>query len=159
MNYKCLKNWHYFLPILPIVYFNKIRYKWNVKFSENCAYTFDDDDALDVNKLVGVQETINPRIRSMRVGWRWNTKLNRVDLFSYKEVDHKFDIRYIATVCTDRYITIKMIFKKQECLLIVDGKVHNIDYQLNSRLTFMSLPYFGGNKKAPHEMCIDVTNI
>jgi hypothetical protein len=132
------------------------------KFTNTAIYQFNDEDQYDVNKLFGFSLGFH-HINSVRFGWRPSEDLTKMEIVGYEylnklriptvpiyEVElnkwYKYELKYngvynhieynisdsINDFCTIHPITLKHKW--------------NIGYKLYL--------YFGGNKKAPHDILI-----
>ena len=151
MKYYCPKNFHFFLPFIPIVYIGKDEYKWKAVFSNSCKYDHGNDDQLDWNKLVGVSNTLNPRKDSIRFVWRYNKKSDLFEIGVYLEKDKKFVVTQICEVKCDESIELSLKCYKTYCLVETNKKIQMFDFK-KKHISFRLNPYFGGNLPAPHPM-------
>ena len=147
---------HWFLPVLPRLYWNKKQYNWTVKFNSNCAYNLGDDDQLDWNKLVGVSEHFNPRRHSIRFGWRYNLTTKLIEIASYKETNYHFEYNTIASVELNKSIKLSIEFCRDSATLSVDNNTYTTPFTLAYKLLIRANPYFGGNKVAPNKMSLSI---
>lgn len=127
-------------------------------FSEGCAYN--SNEAGDhINKLYGISYGFDHHYRSVRVGWRHNSNLGVIELFSYSYVKGERVIKKLINV--KQYEPVHfIIFRKNstdiiihvndECATVTDV-VKGIDKE---GVRFKLFPYFGGNPKAPNNMKI-----
>jgi hypothetical protein len=157
MKYICFKGMHWFLPVLPRFYWNKKQYNWTVNFDSSCAYDLGDDDQYDWNKLVGVSEHLNPRIHSIRFGWRYNLQNKMIEIASYKETNYKFEFNIISTVELNKNIKLNIQLYSNLVALDVSGNTYVTPFVLNNKLTIRANPYFGGNKTSPHKMSLKIS--
>lgn len=144
------------MPVLPRFYWNRKQYNWIVNFDSSCAYNLGDDDQYDWNKLVGVTEHFNPRIHSIRFGWRYNLTNNLIEIASYKETNYKFEFNILASVRLDKAVKLSMQLYSDLVALSVDDNVYITQFTLNTKLLMRANPYFGGNKVAPHKMSLSI---
>lgn len=158
MIYTILKNCHYSIH-LPKIYLGK-RTEFDVNFSldKDCAYTFNDVDQDDVDKLFGVCFGWNDHKNSVRIGWRY--KDGAFKLFSYSYNDSKRSIFLLHDFPADTTVYMKMIFdfKNNQVLFIREGYITfklNYDFP-KCKIGYYLYPYFGGNKKAPHKMNVSL---
>jgi hypothetical protein len=133
------------------------------KFTESALYHFGDQDQHDVNKLFGFSFGLHHK-NSVRFGWRPNNDLTKIEIVGYEyvnkirvptipiwdvEIDkwYQYELRYISGV-----------FGKIE-YFITDGNdyrgtIHPITLPKDFYLGYKLYLYFGGNKKAPHDIII-----
>jgi hypothetical protein len=131
------------------------------KFTDSAIYHFDDADQWDVNKLFGFSIGLHHH-NSFRFGWRPNKDLTKIEIVGYEYHDkiriptiqiceielnkwYKYQIDYIGKDDEIQYDVIgdKVISKRSK----IDLK-HKLNWGYKLGL------YFGGNKKAPHNIII-----
>ena len=160
----------------PIFRFNKNyfdrEFTQYVRFNSSCQYLIGINQA-DWNKLMGVCLSIfGPHDTSYRFAWRWCEDKRRIEICAYYYCNGK---GWIAEHLG--YMYPPLIYKVSLKLKARDGKitavfsmidvnarqphqvtVHNV---LNSspRLGFGCGLYFGGNRKAPHDIEIYTSDI
>ena len=154
MKYICFKNWHWFLPILPKIYFWKKSWLWNITFYDK--YIIEDNDKYDYNKLCGISNSINVRNNSLRIGWRYNQENNTIDLCSYKEIKNIFEAEKIFECSLNKEIKIEINkLSKTQVEIIVNDNSKIIEFKINN-ISFNTNVYFGGNKSAPNKIVIKI---
>jgi hypothetical protein len=107
------------------------------KFNFNCKYDLGDVDQQDWNKLVGFSRGYH-RKNSVRIVWRWNVEKQKMEIAHYW---YKDGVRSWGDI---KEIELGKVYKEK--LEIEKGKYPKWGYML--------WPYFGGNKKAPHDMSL-----
>jgi len=133
------------------------------KFTESAIYYFNDDDQFDVNKLFGFSVGMHHN-NSFRFGWRPNKELNKIEIVGYEYHDKiRIPIIPICEVELNRWYTysIKYSSSLKRVDYIVNDDFYNFfgsgdEINLKHKINFgyrLGL-YFGGNKKAPHNMVI-----
>lgn len=147
---------HWFLPVLPRFYWNKKQFNWTVNFDSSCAYNLGDDDQYDWNKLVGVSQHFNPRVNSIRFGWRYNINNGLIEIASYKETNYKFEFNTLASVKLGKDVKLSIQLYSDLVALSVDENIYITQLSLNTKLLMRANPYFGGNNAAPHKMCLSI---
>ena len=157
MTYTCLKGMHWFLPVLPRFYWNKKQYDWTVNFDSSCAYDLGGNDQYDWNKLVGVSEHFNPRIHSIRFGWRYNLAAKLIEIACYKETNYEFEYNTLASVELNKDVKLVIQFYSDLVAVGVDYETYITPFALNTKLLMRSNPYFGGNKPAPNKMSLKIS--
>jgi hypothetical protein len=132
------------------------------KFTESTMYLFDDEDQHDVNKLFGFSIGMH-HTNSFRFGWRPNKDLTRMEIVGYEYHDkvriptipicevelnkwYKYEMNYLVTNNLIEYNVSDGYHISGHCSEIKLKKKLNWGYKLSL--------YFGGNKKAPHDMVI-----
>lgn len=163
---KILKNKHYETPFpFPKFYFGDTIMETTCKFTftESCKYDIDKDQN-DINKLFGFGYGYHHNI-SDRVGWRYDPELDQIELLTYIYNNKKRKSRHIAWVNIDDSVVItvkpqldyrtgklttKFIIKSNDCSIEImaykqlSGFSKWFKYSLGG--------YFGGNRKAPHNI-------
>jgi hypothetical protein len=145
---------HWFLPVIPRFYWNKKQFNWTVNFDSSCAYDLGDDDQYDWNKLVGVSQHFNPRINSIRFGWRYNPTTKLIEIASYKETNYKFEFNTLASIELNKDIKLTIQLYSGLVALSVNDDTYITSFNLNTKLLMRANPYFGGNNAAPHKMSL-----
>jgi hypothetical protein len=163
------KGWHYPFPYfgipVPILIrrnklFNSTK---QFMFTESCLYDFKDDDQHDVNKLFGFSIGFHHK-NSFRFGWRPNADLTKIEIVGYEyHQGTRIPTISICEVEINKWYEYRMRCYNQIGTLVYfvdDGyKIIGIaDSVINSKHRFnwgykLGL-YFGGNKKAPHNIII-----
>ena len=131
------KHYSYF-RWMPFIYKRKM--EASVLFDETVKYTGTPQLEEQINKLCGYG-SYRVHKNSVRIGWRYNKKTNKVDLFEY-------------------------IYKKGNLIppvLFMSCELHTkyrVEIQSDRAFWFGSYykPYFGGKAPAPHDIRIKITN-
>lgn len=145
---------------------------FNVEFFNNTKYSFEDIDQKDINKLFGIGFFPHHHFNSARFGWRYNLEKDKIEILSYTYSNKK---RIIPKVNEEEVVLADLEFNTEYFLKI---KIENCSYtysvykgtrQIGTMIRvergtrrFMGYflqPYFGGQKKAPHEMNIKLIRI
>lgn len=146
---------------LKLLFFKK-KIKHNVSFDNSCKYNFNDIDQYDINKLFGFSFGFHHK-NSARFGWRWDVDKNKLEILAYiyrdgkriKEWEENIKICHLEPL-----ENVEMKIKVENGHYIFSVKKLNLEYSLkikHGKLRFWGYylnPYFGGNKKAPHDMII-----
>jgi len=166
MKRKTLKNTRIpfpFIDFLLPIFIRKSKSFSIIKefnFSDSAIYHFDDDDQWDVNKLFGFSIGFH-HDNSYRFGWRPNKDLTKIEIVGYEYIDkirvptipiwevelnkwYKYELKYNAVLGQIEYL----VTGNNE----YRGIVHPITIKLN--WGYKLFLYFGGNKKAPHDITI-----
>jgi len=131
-------------------------------FTESTMYYFDDEDQHDVNKLFGFSFGWHHN-DSVRFGWRPNEDLSRMEIVGYEYLDklriptipicdvrlnrwYKYELKYNASSSQIEYSVSNDEMKF--------GMVHPITLKKKFNWGYKLDLYFGGNKKAPHNITI-----
>ncbi len=134
---------------------------YSVVFNESCRYDLSNkEDILDVNKLFGYSIGFNPHINSVRFGWNYNPKNDKIDLFSYIYEGGARKFEFIKSVNFNHkyYLSIDkekdyFSFHINDGIDIFGSKVKsNLDFEIG----FSLWPYFGGTSLAPHKISIEL---
>jgi len=164
---KFKKNRHYCSPF-PWPKFIKgteINMANKVKFDESIIYELPGEDQHDVNKLFGASSGFH-QTNSDRIGFRYNPERNQIEIVLYSYFDKKrvptMSVCFInigeeveiylnvSLVENARNVSAKVI-KNNETI----GEVNIQNKKCNWNCFKYSLGgYFGGNRKAPHEINI-----
>lgn len=140
---------------------------FSVLFDDNCKYDLGTIDQLDINKLIGISYGYH-HTNSIRIGWRYNTATDKIELLPYIYTDGKRlpidELPIILSIPTGKmvYGMISQSNNKYKILLYTKDTGHSVctfssgDKELN-KIGYMLFPYFGGNMKAPHKMNIDMS--
>lgn len=155
MNYYCFKYLHWFLPIIPKIYFNKTNWNWTITFDENCRYYLTPPDDLDWNKLVGISNKFNPRKDSLRIGWRYDCIEDNMELAIYREYNNKMSYYKITTVKLQEPVKINFSKVNDRMVRVDVNGVKKLVSFIPNKLTFDSNLYFGGNNSSPKFMIIN----
>ena len=154
------------------------RIKYEIVFGDNCHYNLVGDsstmqgDDFDINKLVGFgffnfNKWPPHHYESVRVGWRWNSENSIVDLYTYRYELGKRIIIYLTSVRKGMPIVVEMSASNKSYEVSIECRYtphrgnfsHIIDRKTNYPISYLLGPYFGGNRKAPHNMDIFITKL
>ena len=151
---------------LPLLVFLKKGHTYSITkdimFTDSAIYYFDDDDQFDVNKLFGFSCGYHHN-NSFRFGWRPNIDLTKMEIVGYEYFNsvrtptipiHEVELnKYYNYTIEYNGITNEVIYTISDGVLswvakrsIILNHKFNIGYKLYL--------YFGGNKKAPHDIII-----
>jgi len=148
-------------------------FQFIVKFDESCKYDLKDEDQLDINKLFGTSFGFNHHKNSFRIGWAYNIKTNKIELYNYW---YENSIRF-SSLITSVPINLKTIVSvkfhpkdiNNYTLGDLGGYIETsvsaiginpikttVPYDLENvpQYGLVLFPYFGGNKTAPHNIKI-----
>lgn len=164
----CRRPFPYFDFFIPVLINRNKDYSITryFKFTETAIYFIEDEDQYDVNKLFGFSFGWHHR-DSVRFGWRPNGDLSKVEIVGYEYINK---LRVPTIPITDIELnkwyeyTIKYsALSSQIEYIVTDGTehhstVHPITLKNKWNLGYKLFLYFGGNKKAPHDIVIYQTN-
>lgn len=156
------------------------------RFNNNCDYTHENFNQRDWNKLMSiVDRRCDAKYSSIRLGWRWNDTIQRMELALYAHIRHVeeygstgvpcpldrelyvgrefFQIPDI-TVNTSEDFNAELILGSQGMGVIVNNrgafiKRRNVLDHGSVRTSFKRNAYFGGTEKPPHTMTIRVEDV
>lgn len=118
--------------------------KYRVRFLESAIYNHKDNDQYDWNKLFGIKEKFfRPMFNSEMIGWRWNNEKGVVELCDYWHIEGDREIRMIGEVHLYDWIELEVSGNGFE----TGGK------------GWLILNWFGGQKKAPHDIKIEMIRL
>lgn len=164
MTFRIHKGWHYSLPFFTWFHWRKKVFTWQVLFTDSCRYDLKSDDQLDTNKLVGIGYFPGfHHVDSARFGWQYDAEIERVMLSAYCYVNGQRTILPITTVPINKAYTVQLTVNFGSYFFKV---IDESGYKLGSvgvaffhkkKLQYLLLPFFGGNRKAPHTMKIKLS--
>lgn len=159
---KILKNKHYSTPFRIKIHLLKKNIKLKVCFDESAKYNLKSNDQYDINKLFGISYGFHHR-NSARFGWRWDLDKEKIEILAYvyrngkrvKEWESDIHIAYI-----DCFVFYEMEIQKNEKEYIFSLKKEfseksykkSIKHKSKCFFGYELSPYFGGNRKAPHDI-------
>lgn len=127
-----------------------------VVFDESAAYKIPDADSLDINKLIGIGSYLGHHKNSIRIGWRWSNKLNKIELFGYNYIGSERTFFKIKDISIGQVFSCYITVGNNQAIVSVDEQsylINNID-DSKYKIRYILFPYFGGNKKSPHNINI-----
>lgn len=144
-------------------YFNlpKLTIKNSIEAEIIFTYTWQYDlkgiDQLDINKVIGISDNWTfHQIHSARFGVRYNLKRKLLELFSYTYSDKELLTHKVKDINIGQKVKLKIELNDYFYLYFVDDILLNVvDRKFKSikfGLKYILLPYFGGNKVAPHDI-------
>lgn len=163
MIYTIKKNRHYSGLHFNLNYNKKIMQR-EVVFSNNCKYIFDDVDRFDINKLFGFSEGLHHK-NSARFGWLYNPHNDMMELHAYVYADGVRDLKDTFICAVNFSVSLNLLIEAKEdhyLFTVIAGSFRNTYTKKMARgkatkkYGYDLYPYFGGNKKAPHEMDISI---
>jgi len=151
----------YFRPILG----NTSTISFNATFKDSCKYDIGHPDQFDINKLIGLSYGYH-HSNSVRIGWRYNTATNKIDLLAYiyrNKIRLKEDeCPVIMSIDLNEtvYGMISNESGKFKTILYTQSNDYSENYYKSSsklpKIGYILFPYFGGNQTAPHNMEINM---
>lgn len=164
MNFKrfFIKKGNHRSGIYPNIYFKMLKTKYEVIFSKDCIYKFNDVDDFDVNKLFGLSFGFH-HTNSIRFGW--NVDGDKIAIYAYCYKSGERIMNKITSLSTDITNSFEIKVYDDFYELTIYNKISNstITYITSKPKTvkwgYRLFPYFGGNKTAPHNMEIEMKKI
>lgn len=159
----------YLNPIIPVLINKNKDYSITryFKFTETAIYRFYDDDQHDVNKLFGFSFGWHHK-NSVRFGWRPTKDLTKIEIVGYEYINKlRVPTIPICDVELNKWYKYELKYKGgvfgQIEYHVTDGEkqfgtIHPIVLRNKFNLGYRLFLYFGGNKKAPHDILIYQTN-
>lgn len=142
------KDNHYCDKIIPI--FRNKTISGKVIFQGEFKYDIDKRNQGDTNKLIGLSDSYNHHRDSIRFGWTWNTKVEKLEL---KYTLYRNSKRYIEHICfieSDKEYDFEISVAKGKYLLWFGGKYLEVYRSSKWFLPRKALmPFFGGDVPAP----------
>jgi len=159
----------YLNPIIPVLINKNKDYSITryFKFTETAIYRFYDEDQHDVNKLFGFSFGWHHK-NSVRFGWRPTKDLTKIEIVGYEYINKlRVSTIPICDVELNKWYKYELKYKGgvfgQIEYHVTDGEkqfgtIHPIVLRNKFNLGYRLFLYFGGNKKAPHDILIYQTN-
>ena len=155
----CNQFLHKFLNLLTF----KKKLQYIVKFNSSCAYSLNEKDQMDINKLFGFSNGFYHHQDSARFGWSY---LNgKIVLHAYCYNNGKRVNSYICRVELEDENKLT-IFVEDSCYVfevekLKTGSKSKVKIFKEKKFSFgyNLWPFFGGNNPAPHDMSIEMTKI
>lgn len=165
MRFTIHKGRHRAKPLRFGFWIKKPEMQMDVYFDSTCKYdlpgTYDDED---VNKLFGIGYPWGAHRQSVRFGWHYNQGTGKIRLSAYCYVKGKRKIKAICDVPFFTWVRCSItVFKDEYYLTVADA--HNTWFKhgdahipaTHKKIFCYRLGlFFGGNKKAPHKMIIEM---
>lgn len=159
-----LKGFHRPLSLIPacfkfISFDERFSIKKKVVFTESCRYNFDNDDQLDWNKLFGFCLGINGvHKNSARIVWRYKHEADKIELAAYYYINGIRICRRLTTVEINRVIDLEIVKSGHSIFFNAYGFLRDHDIIESNKPVFGCGLYFGGNRRAPHNITIKMCN-
>ncbi len=144
------KDDHYSNRILPKIKLNTI--SGTVKFIGDFSYIINSNDQLDTNKLIGLSDSYHHHIHSARLGWRWNSKVGKIEILYTIYRSYK---RYIESICfveSDVEYKFEVAVDENKYLFWFNDIYLEVYRTSNWILPrYVLFPFFGGDVTAPKD--------
>jgi hypothetical protein len=161
------KRYPLFDWFLPLILFRKKSYKRDfvIKFDKSAIYKFNDEDQYDINKLFGFSIGMH-HTTSFRFGWRPTADLKRIEILTYeyqngtrrsvsiREISLNRWYRYRLEWCPETSSVKYLVIGRTDNKYDIDRHVSSVKKVGWLNLGYTLGAYFGGNKKAPHDIII-----
>lgn len=156
---------HRALPLRFGFWWRRNSFAWVVKFTDSCRYGLGNEDQFDTNKLVGIGYLPSHHKDSARFGWRYWTDRKEIELTAYCYVNGRRVIQHVGFAKIDQWcrihLTVATYYYHFNMEVMNNGMYEPggdiiIDHNNQKRLQYRLGVYFGGNRKAPHEMKIEL---
>ena len=143
---------------MPAILFDCVALRYEVEFTDSCRYNVGEDQG-DINKLFGIGQFPHHHKNSVRYGWRWVEDMGQIEILAYWYAFGMRESRHIGWV----NIGEKLIYQ-----IDGSGPFWTLVFNWTTRLTiplkpcrigYLLLPYFGGNKTAPHDIEIKIKRV
>lgn len=130
---------------------------YRVGFTESCRYDIGKDQG-DINKLFGVGYFPSHHDNSVRIGWNYDIGSGKINIFAYWYVEGTRGWQYLRSVEIGEQHYFKIYIDGNMHRLDVAGRTYYIDVNA-TKVSYLLRPYFGGNRKAPHTVIIDMEKL
>lgn len=150
MRLKIKEGKHYSNRILPAFRCKTLSGK--VKLLGDFSYQISSKDQLDTNKLIGLSDSYHHHRNSIRFGWRWNNKVNKLEiLYTLYRNSNRF-IEHICFIETFKEYDFEIAISDDKYLLWFGDKYLEVYRNSNWFLPrYVLFPFFGGDEVAPKE--------
>lgn len=144
-----------------------------VLFTESCKYDLpgtEDDE--DVNKLFGIGYFPNHHKESARVGWRYCSKNDKIEILSYCYISGQRMFKNIGYAEIDTFYTIsiridendkvyRFKLEKNEKPVVYNYSSYIVDdtvpFTHKKKINYRLGLFFGGNQPSPHNISIIIS--
>ena len=128
-----------------------------VQFTPSCRYDIGSDQS-DINKLFGVGYLPHHHHNSARFGWRYDTASGMIEVLAYWYANKERMWESLKFVAIGSRNT--MVIRRHENMHEFYIGKERLQIALPScEVGFLLHPYFGGNRTAPHDITINITDI
>lgn len=142
--------------VRKIKLFKQNLFTFSFRFDESAKYDLLDVDQYDTNKLIGFKYGIDPHKNSARFGWRWSLDKQHIVIVGYSYVNGDRSIFDIGYCLPNESCNGEIEVTDKEFIYRFRGVEYKAAKTKNSMWKFFLFPYFGGNKKAPHNINIEM---
>lgn len=147
------------MSMFPILISGKNRIAYNVIFTPSCAYDIGLADQADINKLFGIGYFPSHHKNSVRFGWRYDPRMEAIELLAYYYADGKREWRHVCYATINEELTCIIDIMEEGHFLVVYNNHMKLgevilDKPIGRDFGYRLKPFFGGNQKAPHDIWI-----
>lgn len=163
------KGFHRPFTFIPACFKNISRVKDNqiitikVIFTDSCRYTLDGEDQADWNKLDGICFGWRGiHMDSARLVWRYNSGTDVIEIATYCYVNGQREVEKIVTIHINEPVKLTIEREGNKIWFYANDEfmTYNDAFKVgNSLLTFGCGLYFGGNRRAPHDITIKIAEL
>ena len=135
-----------------------------IKFNTNCAYDLQSEDQYDWNKLFGVCFGLTGiHKNSLRFGWRYNKDTHNIELCTivYRE-DSSVERKHIEDIALNQWGEFELTFRVEPYYVMYNFVINGRTVLFGAMptppaMTFWGCGlYFGGNRRAPHRITVNI---
>lgn len=138
---------------IPKLILNPYVLEHKVTFTESCRYDIGEDQT-DINKLFGIGYFPFHHINSVRIGWAYNISTDTIKIYAYWYKNKERKWLFLRDLNIGQPNTFKISIREKEHVIFFNQSFGvSIDVP-GQPIGYLLRPYFGGNKKAPHDITI-----
>lgn len=128
-----------------------------VMFPESWRYNLKNKNQKDINKVLGLSDSWSyHKKHSARFGARYNTKLQKIELFAYTYREGKVYAKFLKYIRIKHEVFLGLKIEPSHYAFYVNNVLEQRlprTCELSSKgLKYILLPYFGGDEPAPHDI-------
>jgi hypothetical protein len=157
MDYVIKKGGHSSDRMFPFLTF-KNKVVFDVKFIGSFRYRIKKQK--DTNKLIGLSDSWHHHRNSVRVGWRWNSVANNVELMAIIYSNGYRTIKHLKFLPTSKRVLITIEIKDKQYSIKINHEEFLFERTSNWGFIRYGLsPYFGGDTVAPKDFRFTIKRI
>jgi hypothetical protein len=148
-----IKKGHHDSTPVKLEWLEKNPLRFHAKFDSSAIYSGDGD----INKLYGFSDCNSlHHENSARIGWRWSD--NQLEIFAYTYAHGIRSYKKIKSVPLDTWVSYSIAAMPDRYRLCVGNECVDMERntKCNTGMYYILYPYFGGNKRAPHDITIAI---
>lgn len=126
-------------------------------FDDTAKYILEKYNQPAINKLVGFSDgTIFHHKNSFRIGWNYNIQTDCIDIYSYIYKDSVRSEFHIGSVNINAKYEIKVRCTNESYIVKFNRNLYSFERSQEIKWGYKNIlwPYFGGIRKAPHNIKI-----